>query len=288
VPVRVRPPAPNVSCPMANSEGLQKYSVLRSWHDAGFGHFSFLRSVAEDAMLRTLALLMMLTSVLATPASATIPDDIRICGAQNGIPSIQACTRLLQTDLKPPERHNVLVARAIAYLSMSDANGALIDLNLALSFETSATAFVTRGKIYFARGEYQRALSDFIACLKIEPNHKAARKGKTEASQALTERPTAPPSNKVREVVDTIYALCVAGGENFVISGGGDADIDISLKRLDLAGHAKGEIKVNKSQAKGLVDGLSAKMNSITAQQASEVRKCIEPYRDRIMKLVLP
>lgn len=92
---------------------------------------------------------------------------------------------------------------------------------------------------------------------------------------------------KVQEAVDILLKLCVAGGERIVISGGGDTGVDISLKKLDVMGQVRGEIKIDKTEARGLVDGLSSALSQISAEQADKVRECIKPYRDAIMSLIL-
>jgi hypothetical protein len=37
--------------------------------------------------------------------------------------------------------------------------------------------------------------------------------------------------------------LCLAGGEKFVISGGGTGGADVKLRSLDVKGNLKGELK---------------------------------------------
>ena len=91
-------------------------------------------------------------------------------------------------------------------------------------------------------------------------------------------------ANDVQFAIDAIYSLCVGGGGAVSVSGGGKADASLSLKST---GRIQGEVTISRSDAKGLVQGLNNALSSLAAEQADKVRDCIEPYRDRIMNLVL-
>jgi|SRR5581483_1038953 len=92
-------------------------------------------------------------------------------------------------------------------------------------------------------------------------------------------------SENVQSAVDTIYLLCVGGGERLSMSIEGDGNLD--LKKHDLAGGVTGQIKLERAQARGLVEGLNKAIDKTTADQANKIRDCIAPYRSRIMDLLL-
>jgi hypothetical protein len=95
-----------------------------------------------------------------------------------------------------------------------------------------------------------------------------------------------PQAGNVKEAVNVIVVFCVAGGDRYSIDASGQADGGIALRKFGAT--AGGEIKISKSEARGLVDGLNASLNNLSAQQASEARKCMQPYIDRILDTILP
>jgi hypothetical protein len=101
--------------------------------------------------------------------------------------------------------------------------------------------------------------------------------GQTEAAIAQTKN--------VQDAVDVIVMFCVAGGEKFEVSGTGKGDGGLELKKEGKPSSA--DITISKSEARGLVDGLRREMSNVTANQASEARKCMQPYIERILDTLL-
>jgi hypothetical protein len=93
-------------------------------------------------------------------------------------------------------------------------------------------------------------------------------------------------AKNVQDAIDVIVMLCMAGGEKLEISGAVSGDGGLELKKEGRASSAG--ITFSKSEAKGLVDGIRREMSNNTASQASEARKCMQPYIDRIVDLILP
>jgi hypothetical protein len=92
-------------------------------------------------------------------------------------------------------------------------------------------------------------------------------------------------SKNVQDAIGVIVMFCVAGGEKFEVSGAQTGDGALSLKK---EGEADADnITISKSEARGLVDGIRVQMNNVTANQASEARKCMQPYIDRILDTLL-
>lgn len=83
-------------------------------------------------------------------------------------------------------------------------------------------------------------------------------------------------------------ALCVGGGRTEATSGTGSGGADLSLRSLDVKGNLKGEFKISKSNAEGLVDGLNNTLTQVAADQADKVRVCLQPVRDRLLDVMLP
>ncbi|WP_156446865.1 hypothetical protein [Bradyrhizobium yuanmingense] len=88
----------------------------------------------------------------------------------------------------------------------------------------------------------------------------------------------------VREAIDVIVMFCVAGGEKVELTGSlGGAGLELKTT----GGQAGSDIRISKSDARGLVDGIRREMNNVAAGQASEARKCMQPYIERIVDLLL-
>lgn len=92
-------------------------------------------------------------------------------------------------------------------------------------------------------------------------------------------------SQNVKDAIDVIVLFCVAGGDRIDVSGGGKVEGGIAIKKFGVTG--EGDIHISKSEARGLVDGLRQELSKVTAGQASEARKCMQPYIDRIVNLIL-
>ena len=100
--------------------------------------------------------------------------------------------------------------------------------------------------------------------------------------------PSAQASLTVDQIADLMVRLCVGGGRTQAVTGGGSAGADISLRSLDVTGNLKGEFKLNRSSAEGLINGLDNALTQLAADQANQVRTCLQPVRQRLLDLVLP
>lgn len=92
----------------------------------------------------------------------------------------------------------------------------------------------------------------------------------------------------VDRTADIMVRLCVGGGHTEATSGGGSGGADLSLRSLDVTGNIKGEFKITKSSAEGLVNGLDNALSQVAADEADKVRVCLQPVRERLLDLMLP
>jgi hypothetical protein len=90
------------------------------------------------------------------------------------------------------------------------------------------------------------------------------------------------------KIADMMVRLCVGGGRTEATSGGGTGGADLSLRSLDVTGNLKGEFKISKSSAEGLVHGLDNALGQVAADQADKVRICLQPVRERLLDAMLP
>jgi hypothetical protein len=70
---------------------------------------------------------------------------------------------------------------------------------------------------------------------------------------------------ETERIADTMVRLCVGGGHTEATSGAGSGGADLSLRSLDVTGNVKGEFKINKSSAEGLVNGLDNALSQVAA-----------------------
>ena len=99
---------------------------------------------------------------------------------------------------------------------------------------------------------------------------------------------TAQNTAETENIANTMVRLCVGGGRTEATSGTGSGGADLSLRSLDVTGHLKGEFKISKSSAEGLVNGLDNALSQVTADQADKVRVCLQPVRERLLDVMLP
>jgi hypothetical protein len=93
---------------------------------------------------------------------------------------------------------------------------------------------------------------------------------------------------ETEKVADLMVRLCVGGGHTEAMSGTAAGGADLSLRSLDVRGNLKGEFKINKSSAEGLVNGLDNALGQVAADQADKVRACLRPVRERLLDVMLP
>lgn len=95
-------------------------------------------------------------------------------------------------------------------------------------------------------------------------------------------------STEIKENVDLMVRLCIAGGRTTASGGGGSGEANLSLRSLDVTGNVKGEYKVNRSDVEGLVEGINSAMSQVAASEADKVRDCLQPVRERLIDILLP
>ena len=75
-----------------------------------------------------------------------------------------------------PDRIKALSARAGVYARKDQLDRAIADYDMMLRLDPSlADIFNTRGELWWKRGDRPKALADFAAALKLNPDHAAAR-----------------------------------------------------------------------------------------------------------------
>jgi hypothetical protein len=92
----------------------------------------------------------------------------------------------------------------------------------------------------------------------------------------------------IDKIADTMVRLCVGGGHTEATSGTATGGADLSLRSLDVKGNLKGEFKIDKSSAEGLINGLDNAISQVAADQADKVRVCLAPVRERLLDVMLP
>ena len=112
---------------------------------------------------------------LAAAASDDADRIIAVCGA------------LLDNEKTlRPDRVKALIARAGAYDRTDQIDRAISDYDTALRFDpTLSDIFNARGELWRRKGDRPRALADFGAAIKLNPQHEAARANYKSLAQEL-------------------------------------------------------------------------------------------------------
>jgi hypothetical protein len=93
--------------------------------------------------------------------------------------------------------------------------------------------------------------------------------------------PAYSQSQRVKEAVDIIVLLCVAGGNQISVRE------DSNTNRASVSGGSGRSVTINKNDARGLVEGLTNAISQLTAEQANNARDCMKPHLKRILDIVL-
>jgi tetratricopeptide (TPR) repeat protein len=110
-------------------------------------------------------------------AAAANDDDktIAVCGPLIGNAKTEKADRL-----------KALLARAAAYDRKNNVDRAISDYDAALMLDTAqADAFNARGELWRKKGERRKALADFGAAIKLNPDHVAAKASHRSLAQEL-------------------------------------------------------------------------------------------------------
>jgi len=97
--------------------------------------------------------------------------------------------------------------------------------------------------------------------------------------------PASAASSQVEEAVKLITTFCVAGGDSVRIVGSGEVEGGFALKKLGVG--VEGTLEFTTEESKGLVRGLQNEINELAAEQQSEARRCMQPYIDRLVNLLI-
>ena len=85
-----------------------------------------------------------------------------------------------------PDRIKALIARAGAYQRQDMIDRAIGDYDTALRLDpTLADIFNTRGELWRKKGDRRRALADFAAVIKLNPDHPTAKASHKSLAQEL-------------------------------------------------------------------------------------------------------
>jgi tetratricopeptide (TPR) repeat protein len=110
--------------------------------------------------------------LLVLPAKAGSQGDWKDCQASDPDMSIAGCTRVLKT-----ARNNAIAYynRGNAYQAKGDLDRAISDYNDAIRLDPNyAFAYNSRGKAYRAKGDLDRAISDYNDAIRLDPNYALA------------------------------------------------------------------------------------------------------------------
>jgi tetratricopeptide (TPR) repeat protein len=111
-------------------------------------------------------------------AAAVTNDDDKV---------ISACGPLIDHEkTAKADRLKALLARGAAYDRKDMLDSAIADYNAALMLDsTQADAFNTRGELWRRRGDRPKALADFGAAIKLNPDHPSAKGNYRSLAQEL-------------------------------------------------------------------------------------------------------
>ncbi len=124
-----------------------------------------------------IGLVLALLVALPAPAWADFAQDNRQCGGDpNPDIEIGGCTRLIQSGRF--NNKNLAITfnnRGTGYSRKGEYDRAIRDFDAALRLKPDdASAFYNRGNAYAKKGEYDRAIRDFDAALRLRPDDASA------------------------------------------------------------------------------------------------------------------
>ena len=134
-----------------------------------------------------------LSAIMAIGGSAMaqrdIPDN---CKGDPGIDwdiQIGACTAAIQSGRWHGKNLDwAFVNRGMAYSAKGEYDRAITDYNQAINLNPkSAKAFNNRANAYYHKGEYARAVPDYDRAIKINPGFTIAKKNRVEAIKMLNQ-----------------------------------------------------------------------------------------------------
>jgi tetratricopeptide (TPR) repeat protein len=100
-------------------------------------------------------------------AAIAASDDDRIVGA---------CGALIDNEkTAKADRLKALIARGGAFIRRDQVERAIADYDMMLGLDPQADFFNTRGELWWRKGDRPKALADFAAALKLNPDHPLAK-----------------------------------------------------------------------------------------------------------------
>lgn len=91
--------------------------------------------------------------------------------------------------------------------------------------------------------------------------------------------------DELNDKVEALLELCIATGETQKIEGSLDASGKIRLSGPAL--EAEGDLLFTRQEWSGLIGGISSGMTKLQAEQATQVRDCLEPARAAIFQQII-
>ena len=134
----------------------------------------------------TIAFVLSVASCHGVFATSAEPDGdpqvdaapcVAVAATEDADKTIAVCGELIDNEKTPrPDRVKALIARAGAYQRQDLIDRAIDDYDTALRLDpTLADIFNTRGELWRKKGDRRRALADFAAAAKLNPDHPTAK-----------------------------------------------------------------------------------------------------------------
>lgn len=150
-----------------------------------------------DVAIRGLGIAVVLMAILSCRASATGADtttvppvDPAACwaaiAANDDDKVISDCGALIDNEkTAKPDRIKALAARAAVFARKDQLDRAIADDGEALRLEPQADIYNSRGELWWKRGDRPKALADFAAAIKLNPDHPTAKGNYKRLAQEL-------------------------------------------------------------------------------------------------------
>ncbi|QXX74342.1 tetratricopeptide repeat protein [Methylovirgula sp. HY1] len=137
--------------------------------------------------IRKLFAFVILTLGLVAAARAANRTDKEDCANGNPQVGIAACTRIINAKAGTPhELAIVYVRRGNAYAAKRDYDQAILDYTAAIKLDPKdKDAYVDRGDAFQARGDHDKAIADENEAIKLDPKYKSAYVDRGNAFQSI-------------------------------------------------------------------------------------------------------
>jgi tetratricopeptide (TPR) repeat protein len=112
---------------------------------------------------------------------------VAAAAADDADKAIAVCGTVIDNEKTPrPDRIKALIVRAGAYQRQDSIDRAIGDCDTALQLDPSlADIFNTRGELWRKKGDRRRALADFAAAARLNPDHPTAKASHKSLAQEL-------------------------------------------------------------------------------------------------------